>query len=73
MSAGLILVVDDDPQIRRVMRVTLTQQGYEIDDATSGEVALEKVRVRRNHLILLDMNMPGIGGARDVRDDSARI
>jgi len=62
MSAGLILVVDDDPQIRRVMRVTLTRQGYEIDDATNGESALEKVRERRFDLILLDMNMPGIGG-----------
>ena len=37
MSAGRILVVDDDPQIRRVMRVTLTGQGYEVDDAKSGE------------------------------------
>ena len=43
MSAGRILVVDDDPQIRRVMRVTLTGQGYEIDDAKTGEEALEKI------------------------------
>ena len=62
MSAGLILVVDDDPQIRRVMRVTLTQKGYEIDDATNGESALEKIRQRRFDLVLLDMNMPGMGG-----------
>ncbi|MEO8483285.1 MAG: response regulator transcription factor [Acidobacteriota bacterium] len=62
MSAGLILVVDDDPQIRRVMRVTLTQQGYEIDDAKSGEVALDKIRQHRFDLVLLDMNMPGMGG-----------
>jgi two-component system, OmpR family, KDP operon response regulator KdpE len=62
MSAGLILVVDDDPQIRRVMRVTLTRLGYEIDDATSGEAALDKLRERRFDLVLLDMNMPGIGG-----------
>ena len=44
MSAGRILVVDDDPQIRRVMRVTLTGQGYEVDDAKNGDSALEKVR-----------------------------
>jgi two-component system KDP operon response regulator KdpE len=62
MSAGLILVVDDDPQIRRVMRVTLTQHGYEIDDAMSGESALDKIRQRRFDLVLLDMNMPGMGG-----------
>ena len=46
MSAGRILVVDDDPQIRRVMRVTLTGQGYEVDDAKNGEAALEKLRER---------------------------
>lgn len=67
MSAGLILVVDDDPQIRRVMRVALTRQGYEIDDATTGEAALEKVRDHRFDLILLDMNMPGMGGLEACR------
>jgi two-component system, OmpR family, KDP operon response regulator KdpE len=73
MSAGRILVVDDDPQIRRVMRVTLTGQGYEIDDATSGESALEKVRASRFDLVLLDMNMPGMGGleaCREIRSQS---
>jgi two-component system, OmpR family, KDP operon response regulator KdpE len=62
MSHGRILVVDDDPQIRRVMRVTLTGQGYEVDDARNGEDALEKLRIERFDLVLLDMNMPGIGG-----------
>ena len=73
MSAGLILVVDDDPQIRRVMRVTLTRQGYEIDDAITGEAALEKLRERRFDLVLLDMNMPGMGGleaCETIRDQS---
>ena len=68
MSAGRILVVDDDPQIRRVMRVTLTGQGYEVDDAKSGEEALEKVRAERFDLILLDMNMPGLGGVETCRE-----
>jgi two-component system KDP operon response regulator KdpE len=62
MSAGRILVVDDDPQIRRVMRVTLIGRGYEVDDAKNGEEALEKVREQRFDLVLLDMNMPGLGG-----------
>ena len=62
MSAGRILVVDDDPQIRRVMRVTLTAQGYEVDDARTGEEALEKLREPRFDLVLLDMNMPGMSG-----------
>jgi two-component system KDP operon response regulator KdpE len=73
MSAGRVLVVDDDPQIRRVMRVTLTGQGYEVDDATSGERALEKIRERRFDLVLLDFNMPGMGGletCREIRSQS---
>ena len=67
MSAGRILVVDDDPQIRRVMRVTLTGQGYEVDDAKTGEAALEKLRDERFDLVLLDMNMPGMGGLETCR------
>ena len=67
MSAGRVLVVDDDPQIRRVMRVTLSGQGYEIDDAKSGDAALEALRERRFDLILLDMNMPGMGGIEACR------
>jgi two-component system KDP operon response regulator KdpE len=67
VSAGRILVVDDDPQIRRVMRVTLTGQGYEVDDAKSGDAALEKLRDPRFDLVLLDMNMPGMGGLETCR------
>jgi two-component system KDP operon response regulator KdpE len=72
MSAGRILVVDDDPQIRRVMRVTLTGRGYEVDDAKSGEIALEKIRDERFDLILLDMNMPGMGGLETCREIRSR-
>lgn len=72
MSAGRILVVDDEPQIRRTMRATLTSAGYEIDDAKTGEEALLKVRDFRPDLVLLDMNMPGMGGleaCREIRAD----
>ena len=62
MSAGRILVVDDDPQIRRVMRVTLVAQGFEVTDARSGEEALETLRREGVDLVVLDMNMPGLGG-----------
>ncbi len=68
MSAGRILVVDDDPQIRRVMKVTLTGQGYEVDDAKNGESAVEKLREHRFDLVLLDMNMPGISGLETCRE-----
>jgi len=72
VSAGRILVVDDDPQIRRVMRVTLTGRGYEVDDAKSGEIALERIRDERFDLILLDMNMPGMGGLETCREIRSR-
>jgi two-component system KDP operon response regulator KdpE len=68
VSLARILVVDDDPQIRRVMRVTLTAQGYEVDDARNGESAVEKLRTARFDLVLLDMNMPGIGGLETCRE-----
>jgi len=73
MSAGRILVVDDEPQIRRVMRTTLAAHGYEVADARSGEQALEEIRAEKYDLVLLDVNMPGMGGVeacRAIRRDS---
>jgi two-component system KDP operon response regulator KdpE len=73
MSAATILVVDDEPQIRRVLRIMLTGQGYEVDDAKCGEAALEKLRQRRFDLVLLDVGMPGMGGletCRAIREQS---
>lgn len=72
MSAGRILVVDDEPQIRRIMRTTLITAGYEVDDAKTAEEGLMKVREFRPDLVLLDINMPGMGGlaaCRELRAD----
>jgi len=62
MSDATILIVDDEPQIRRVMRTTLSSHGYAVVEAASGEEALEKLRAVRPDLIVLDVNMPGISG-----------
>src|SRR6478735_8488285 len=73
MSAGKILVVDDEPQIRRVMRVILAGENYEIVEARSGEAALLKFREFLPDLVLLDLNMPGMGGletCRSIRSSS---
>jgi two-component system KDP operon response regulator KdpE len=67
MSVGSILIVDDDPQIRRVLRTALVSRSYEVTTARSGEEALEKVREERYDLVLLDMNMPGMGGTEACR------
>ncbi len=68
MSAGRILVVDDEAQIRRIMRTTLTGAGYEVDDAKTGEEALAKLRDYHPDLVLLDINMPGMGGLAACRE-----
>jgi two-component system, OmpR family, KDP operon response regulator KdpE len=67
VSAAKILVIDDDPQIRRVMRSTLTAHGYQVNDARSGEEGLEELRNSNYDLVLLDMNMPGMGGMETCR------
>jgi two-component system KDP operon response regulator KdpE len=67
VTAAKILVVDDDPQIRRVLRTSLTSQGYILTDARGGEEALLKIREDRFDLILLDVNMPGMGGLEACR------
>ena len=67
MSAATILVVDDEPQIRRVMRATLTAQGYAIVEARDGQEALEKLRSERPDLVMLDMNMPVLDGLETCR------
>src|SRR5258705_5058567 len=67
MSEGRILVVDDDPQIRRIMRMTLIAQGYEVADARSAEDAFALLEAERYDLVLLDINLPGIGGLEACR------
>lgn len=68
MSNANILVVDDEPQIRRVLRSTLSTHGYVITEAKTGEEALESIRKERPDLILLDVNMPGMGGIETCRE-----
>lgn len=68
MSSGRILVVDDQAQIRRFMRATLATAGYEVGDAKSGEEAIEKLRAFHPDLVLLDANMPGMGGLAACRE-----
>jgi len=67
MTGARILVVDDEPQIRRVLKSALSAQGYEVFDVRNGEEALDAIRERRFDLILLDVNMPGIGGLEACR------
>jgi two-component system KDP operon response regulator KdpE len=68
MNNATILVVDDEPQIRRVLRSTLSSQGYVITEAKTGEEAVDSVRKTKPDLVLLDVNMPGMGGVEACRE-----
>jgi two-component system KDP operon response regulator KdpE len=59
---GKILVVDDEPQIRRVLKTLLTAAGYFTVDAKSVDECFAKLRDERFDLLLLDVNMPGTTG-----------
>ncbi len=68
------MIVDDEAQIRRVLRASLVSAGYETVDARSGEEAVLQLREETFDLVLLDMNMHGIGGlatCREIRSASA--
>jgi two-component system KDP operon response regulator KdpE len=64
---GRVLIVDDQPQIRRALRTALVANGYEVSDACGGEEAFEKLREERYDVILLDINMPDIKGTEVCR------
>lgn len=73
MSEAKILIVDDDPQIRRTLRAVLVPHDYMVADARSGEEALEALRREKPDVILLDLKMPGMGGlqaCRAIREQS---
>ncbi|HEY4084865.1 MAG TPA: response regulator transcription factor [Bryobacteraceae bacterium] len=67
MNTATILVVDDEPQLRRAMKATLTDLGYSVIEAKTGEEAIEKLRTDAPDVVLLDLNMPGIGGLETCR------
>jgi two-component system KDP operon response regulator KdpE len=67
-SHGKILIVDDESSIRRALRNTLHGMGFTVDDASTGEEALQRVREEKYDVVLLDINMPGIGGIRACRE-----
>ncbi|HEY7044375.1 MAG TPA: response regulator [Nocardioidaceae bacterium] len=62
-----VLVVDDEPQIRRALSVNLTARGYHVDAAASGEEALRMAASVHPDVVLLDLGLPGIDGTDVVR------
>jgi two-component system KDP operon response regulator KdpE len=62
MTGRCVLVVDDDPQILRVMRTCLRAQTFEVATAPNGETALAELASRTVDLMVLDLGLPGIDG-----------
>jgi two-component system KDP operon response regulator KdpE len=66
-SESRILVVDDEPQIRRALVINLRARGYEVDVADSGERALELAARHHPDAVVLDLGLPGIDGVEVIR------
>ena len=66
-SQGVVLLVEDDLSIRRSLRATLTALGFETGEASSGEEGLIGLRMVNYDAVLLDLNMPGMGGVEACR------
>jgi two-component system KDP operon response regulator KdpE len=62
-----VLIVDDEPQVRRALRAILTSQGCNVVEVRDGEEALEEIKADPPDLVLLDINMPGIDGFETCR------
>src|SRR5580658_704750 len=65
---AVILVVDDEASIRQALRVTLGKIGFDVAEAATGEEALALVHREQYDAVLLDMNMPGMGGMAACRE-----
>jgi len=65
---GKLLVVDDDPSVRRTLHTTLYSLGFDIGEANTGEEAIALCRIVRYEAVLLDINMPGKDGIETCRE-----
>ena len=66
-SRGSVLVVDDDPQIRNLLRLYLERGGHRVTEAADGHEALERARAEKVDLVLLDVMLPGVDGLEICR------
>jgi two-component system, OmpR family, KDP operon response regulator KdpE len=66
-TQGEVLLVEDDLSIRRGLRATLSALQFRIGEASSGEEALTKLRANAYDAVLMDLNMPGMGGVEACR------
>ena len=66
-GAKKILLVDDDPESVKMIKTTLDWEGYSVEVACSGQVAIDRICLWCPHLVLLDINMPGLNGIETLK------
>ncbi|MGH9120594.1 MAG: response regulator transcription factor [Acidimicrobiales bacterium] len=74
VAAGTVLVIDDDPVVVQLLKVSLEMEGYEVLSAGDGELGLSRARLEHPDMVILDVMMPGMDGldvARRLRQDEA--
>jgi two-component system KDP operon response regulator KdpE len=64
---SIALVIDDEVQIRRLLRVALEAAGYTVHEAEAGQQGLAEVALRRPDIVLLDLGLPGMDGLEVLR------
>jgi two-component system, response regulator, stage 0 sporulation protein F len=67
-AKATILVIDDQPGIRRLLTEVLAEEGYGVDTAANGFEGIQKVKEAMPQLILMDMKMPGMDGIETLRE-----
>lgn len=67
-AGARILVIDDEPQIRRFLAISLRAQGYEVAEASDGRSGLEALATRGADVVVLDMGLPDLDGLEVLRD-----
>jgi DNA-binding response OmpR family regulator len=74
MAKPLIIVVEDEPDIREIMLYNLRREGYEAEGFESGSEGLEAIRAKQPNLVILDLMLPGMDGltvCQQVRAEAA--
>ncbi len=66
MSGERILVIDDEPQVRRFLQIALRAHGYEVIEALNGESAIEKCATENPALVILDLGLPDLDGQQVI-------
>ena len=67
IEKGTVLLVEDNTSLRRTLRNTLAALDFDVDEAGTGEEALSRLRLTSYDLVLLDINMPGMGGVETCK------